>query len=79
MNLVTMSPIVNKATKLWCLSVLNFVQNFLVDECKGVAPNQVCNEFLDWINTNDLSCMPFTGSFILGVMEGEGCIEFIKY
>jgi len=25
-----------------------------------VAPNQVsCNEFLDWINTNDLSCMLF--------------------
>jgi len=30
---------------------------------KLVAPNQVsCNEFLDWINTNDLSCMPFTRS-----------------
>ena len=30
---------------------------------KGVAPNQVsCNEFLNWININDLSCMPFTGS-----------------
>ena len=29
---------------------------------KGVAPNQVsCNEFLNWINTNDLSCMPFNG------------------
>jgi len=29
----------------------------------GVAPNQVSgNEFLDWINSNDLSCMPFTGT-----------------
>ena len=28
-----------------------------------MAPNQVsCNDFLDWINTNDLACMPFTGS-----------------
>ena len=34
------------------------------DDCKGgVTPNQVSyNEFLDWINTNDLSCMPFTGT-----------------
>jgi len=33
-----------------------------VDDCKGVmTPNQVfCNEFLDEINTNDLSCMSFT-------------------
>jgi len=30
---------------------------------KGVAPNQVsCNEFLDRFNTNDISCIPFTGS-----------------
>jgi len=30
---------------------------------KGVTPNQVsCNEFLDRINTNDLSCISFTGS-----------------
>ncbi|XP_068498573.1 uncharacterized protein [Phaseolus vulgaris] len=120
MHLVATSPIVNKVAKLWCLSVPNLVQNFLVndqfisvtcrledksfsfagvygattylsrrflwrdlsfftgpwcilgdfnvvlsaDDCKGgVAPNQVsCNEFLNWINTNDLSCMPFTGS-----------------
>ncbi|XP_068497676.1 uncharacterized protein [Phaseolus vulgaris] len=28
-----------------------------------MAPNQVsCNDFLDWINTNDLACMTFTGS-----------------
>ena len=45
----------------------------------GVAPNQVsCNEFLDWINTNDLSCMALLDLVILGVMEGEGCIEFIE-
>jgi len=120
MHLVATSPIVNKSAKLWCLSVPNLVQNFLVneqfisvtchlhdkcfsfasvygattyvarrvlwrdlssfigswcimgdfnvvlsaDDCKGgVAPKQVsCNEFLDWINTNDLSCMPFTGT-----------------
>jgi len=31
---------------------------------KGVAPNQVsCNEFLDWINTNDISCVSFTGPY----------------
>ena len=30
---------------------------------KGVTPNQLsCNEFLEWINTDDLSCMPFTES-----------------
>jgi len=30
---------------------------------KGVALNQVsCNKFLNGININDLSCMPFTGS-----------------
>jgi len=28
-----------------------------------VAPNQVsCNDFLDWVNTNDLDYIPFTGS-----------------
>jgi len=27
----------------------------------GVAPNQVsCNEFLDWINNNNLTSMPFS-------------------
>ena len=33
------------------------------NDCKGgVAPNKVsCIEFRDWINTNDLTCMPFTG------------------
>jgi len=30
---------------------------------KGVTHNQIsCNEFLNWINSNDLSCMPFTGT-----------------
>ena len=44
-----------------------------------MAPNQVsCNGFLDWINTNDLCCIPFTNLVILGVMEGGGCIEFIE-
>jgi len=32
MNLVATSPIVNKAAKLWCLSVPNLVQNFLVND-----------------------------------------------
>jgi len=32
MHLVVTSPIVNKAAKLWCLSVLNLVQNFLVND-----------------------------------------------
>ena len=41
--------------------------------------NQVsCNEFLDGINTNDLSCMPLLDLVILGVTEGEGCIEFTE-
>jgi len=30
MYLVATSPIVNKAAKIWCLSVPNLVQNFLV-------------------------------------------------
>jgi len=39
----------------------------------GVAPNQVsCNEFLDWINNNNLTSMPFSDPCILGVMGGEG-------
>jgi len=43
-----------------------------------VTPNQVsCNEFLDWININDLLCL-LLDLVILGVMEGKGCIEFIK-
>jgi len=32
MHLVTTSPIVNKVAKLWCLSVPNLVQNFLVND-----------------------------------------------
>jgi len=32
MHLVAMSPIVNKFPKLWCLSVPNLVQNFLVND-----------------------------------------------
>ena len=32
MNLVSTSPIFNKAAKLWCLSVSNLVQNFLVND-----------------------------------------------
>jgi len=32
MHLVATSPIVNKATKLWCLSVPNLIQNFLVND-----------------------------------------------
>ena len=32
MHLVGTSPIVNKAAKLWCLSVPNLVQNFLVND-----------------------------------------------
>ena len=32
MHLVATSPIINKATKLWCLSVSNLVQNFLVND-----------------------------------------------
>ena len=45
---------------------------------KGVTPNQVsCNEFLNWINTNDLSCMPFIGPCYTWC-NGEGCIEFIE-
>jgi len=32
MHLVTTSHIVNKAAKLWCLSIPNLVQNFLVNE-----------------------------------------------
>ena len=32
MHLVGMSSIVNKAAKLWCLSVHNLVQNFLVND-----------------------------------------------
>jgi len=47
----------------WCI-LGDFNVMLSADDCKGgVAPNQVSyNEFLDWINTNDLSCMPFTGS-----------------
>jgi len=33
MDLVAMSPIVNKSAKLWCLSVPNLVQNFAVMIC----------------------------------------------
>ena len=32
MHLVATSPIVNKASKLWCLSISNLVQNFLVNQ-----------------------------------------------
>jgi len=32
MHLVAMSLIVKKAAKLWCLSVPNLVQNFLVND-----------------------------------------------
>ena len=32
MHLVVTSPIVNKVAKLWCLSVPNLVQNFLVND-----------------------------------------------
>ena len=32
MHLVATSPIVNKYAKLWCLSVPNLVQNFLVND-----------------------------------------------
>ena len=32
MHLVAMSLIVNKTAKLWCLSVPNLVQNFLVND-----------------------------------------------
>ena len=32
MHLVAMSPIVNKVPKLWCLSIPNLVQNFLVND-----------------------------------------------
>ena len=32
MHLVATSPIVNKVAKLWCLSVPNLVQNFLVND-----------------------------------------------
>ena len=32
MHLVDTSPIVNKSTKLWCLSVPNLVQNFSVND-----------------------------------------------
>ena len=32
MHLVATSPIVNKVTKIWCLSVLNLVQCFLVND-----------------------------------------------
>ena len=32
MHLVGTSPIVNKVAKLWCLSVPNLVQNFLVND-----------------------------------------------
>jgi len=32
MYLVATSPIVNKVTKLWCLSILNLFRNFLVNE-----------------------------------------------
>jgi len=32
MHLVATSSIVNKDAKLWCLSVLNLVQNFLVND-----------------------------------------------
>jgi len=31
---------------------------------RRVAPNQVsCTEFLDWINNNDLTCMPLFGPY----------------
>jgi len=32
MHLVATSPIVNKVVKLWCLSVPNIVQNFLIND-----------------------------------------------
>ena len=46
----------------WCI-LGDFNVLLSADDCKGrVTPNRVsCNEFLHWINTNDLSCMPFTG------------------
>jgi len=40
---------------------------------KGMTPNQVsCNEFLDWININDLSYMFFTGSCYTWCNGGRG-------
>ena len=32
MHLVAMSPIINKVAKLWCLSIPNLVQYFLVND-----------------------------------------------
>jgi len=32
MHLVATSPIINKVAKIWCLSVPNLVQNFLVND-----------------------------------------------
>ena len=32
MHLVTTSPIVNKVVELWCLSIPNHVENFLVND-----------------------------------------------
>ena len=45
----------------WCI-LEDFNVVLSTNECKGgVAPTQVsCNDFLDWININDLACMPFT-------------------
>jgi len=49
------------------------------DDCKGVAPNQVsCIDFFDWINNNDLTCMPFLDLIILVVMGGAGYTKLIE-
>ena len=45
----------------------------LVATCPIINTNQVsCNEFLDWINTNYLSYMPFTGSCYAWCNERRG-------
>jgi len=133
---VATSPIVNKVVKIWCLSVSNLVQNFLVndqfisvtcllhdksfsfasvygantyltrrflwrdlsfftrpwcimgdfnvvlstDDCKGgwlLIRFLVMNSLTGLILMIFLVCL-LLDLVILGVMEGEGCIEYIK-